>query len=141
VSWKAVLDDKNHPPSSFVLEKDTLLYKKTETGQAAYLAPIFRKVYLERAHRDYGHLGWPGGWSERTSPPSTGVAGRGIVVATRLYLNGDAVRVVLGEVGLSVLAPDDLTPDRVLRNDVLQVGSVGLLGLDGQGRARDEVAL
>jgi hypothetical protein len=57
---KAVLDDKNHPPSSFVLEKDTLLYKKTETGQAAYLAPIFRKVYLERAHRDYGHLGWPG---------------------------------------------------------------------------------
>ncbi len=57
---KAVLEDKNHPPSSFVLEKDTLLYKKTETGQAAYLAPIFRKVYLERAHRDYGHLGWPG---------------------------------------------------------------------------------
>jgi hypothetical protein len=54
---KAVLEDKNHLPSSFVLEKDSLLYKKTETGQAAYLAPIFQKVYLERAHRDYGHLG------------------------------------------------------------------------------------
>jgi hypothetical protein len=43
-----------------LLEKDTLLYKKTTTGQAAYLAPIFRRVYLERAHKDYGHLGWPG---------------------------------------------------------------------------------
>jgi hypothetical protein len=47
---KVVLDDKNHLPSSFVLEKDTLLYKKTETGQAAYLALIFQKVYLKRAH-------------------------------------------------------------------------------------------
>jgi hypothetical protein len=78
---------------------------------------------------------------ERTSLPSTRVAGRGIVVATRLYLNGNAVRVVLGEVGLSVLTPDDLAPNRVLSNDVLHVGSIGLLGLDGQGGARDEVAL
>jgi hypothetical protein len=57
---KAVLEDKDHPPSSFVLEKDTLLYKKTETGQAAYLALIFQKVYLKRAHQDYRHLGWLG---------------------------------------------------------------------------------
>jgi hypothetical protein len=63
------------------------------------------------------------------------------VVATRLYLNGDAVRVVLREVGLLVLTPDDLAPDGVLSNDVLHVSSIGLLGLDGQGCARDEIAL
>jgi hypothetical protein len=57
---KAVMEDKDHPPSSFVLEKDSLLYRKTDTGQAPYLAPGIRMVYLERIHREYGHLGWPG---------------------------------------------------------------------------------
>jgi hypothetical protein len=63
------------------------------------------------------------------------------VVATRLYLNGNAIRVVLREVGLLVLTPDDLALDGVLSNDVLHVSGIGLLGLNGQGRARDEVAL
>jgi hypothetical protein len=36
------------------------LYKKTDKGQAPYLAPLIRSVYLERTHRNYGHLGWPG---------------------------------------------------------------------------------
>lgn len=57
---KAVLEDKNHPASSFVLEHDSLLYRKMDNGQAPYLAPLIRSVYLERIHRRYGHLGWPG---------------------------------------------------------------------------------
>ena len=57
---KAILEDKDHPPSSFVLEKDSLLYKKMDKGQVPYLPPIVRSVYLERTHKTYGHLGWPG---------------------------------------------------------------------------------
>lgn len=58
---KAVLHDRNHPPSSFVLEQGSLLYKVFDNGQRApYLSPLLRKSYLERIHREYGHLGWPG---------------------------------------------------------------------------------
>ncbi len=58
---KAVLHDRNHPPSSFVLEQGSLLYKVFDNGQRApYLSPPTRKSYLERIHREYGHLGWPG---------------------------------------------------------------------------------
>lgn len=76
-----------------------------------------------------------------TSPPSARVAGRGVEVATSLHLDGDAVRRMLREIGLSVLPPDDLAPDGVLGHDVLHVGSSGLLGLDGQGGAGDKVTL
>lgn len=63
------------------------------------------------------------------------------MVATHLHLHRDAVRPVLGEIGLSVRAPFHLALDGVLGNDVLHVGGVGLLGLNGQGRLRDEVFL
>jgi hypothetical protein len=58
---QAVLNDKNHLPSSFVLEQGSLLYKVFDNGQRApYLSPPVRRAYLERVHREYGHLGWPG---------------------------------------------------------------------------------
>ena len=56
--YKAVLKDKNHPPSSFILERDSLLYKKTDNGQAPYLAPLIRLVYLKQTHKNYSHLRW-----------------------------------------------------------------------------------
>jgi len=57
---KAILEDKDHLPSSFVLDSDSILYKKTDSGKTAYLPPLTRSVYLERTHKQYGHLGWPG---------------------------------------------------------------------------------
>ena len=58
---KAVLHDQNHPPSSFTLERGSLLYKVFDTGhRAPYLSPPTRRSYIERIHKEYGHLGWPG---------------------------------------------------------------------------------
>jgi hypothetical protein len=63
------------------------------------------------------------------------------VVATRLHLHGNAVRTVLREIGLLVLAPNDLAPDGELGHDVLHVSGGSLLCLDRHRGARDEVAL
>ena len=43
-----------------MLGKDSLLYKKDGDQQVPYLAPGIRSTYLERIHKEYGHLGWPG---------------------------------------------------------------------------------
>ena len=56
---KVLLEDRHHPASSFVLD-GSQLYKQTGTGKSPYLPPVTRKAYLERIHKDYGHLGWPG---------------------------------------------------------------------------------
>lgn len=57
---KAVLEDTDHPPTTFKLIKDTMLYKVVDNGMAPYIAPGIRSAWLEHLHKKYGHLGWPG---------------------------------------------------------------------------------
>ena len=57
---ETILNDKDHPASSFELEEGSLLFKKTPAGRAPYIMPVLRRPLLERIHHEYGHLGWPG---------------------------------------------------------------------------------
>jgi hypothetical protein len=57
---RAILEDADHPPSSFELLKDSILFKKIGNVRAPYIAFGIRAPFLEHIHRKYGHLGWPG---------------------------------------------------------------------------------